>query len=179
MRGRFVVWSAAVCAVALGCATGNQPSAASDAQKWRTLTNDRVGYSLSYPAAWRVTGKVVATQFAAGASCQTVRIVDAASPSFVRQSFVQLCSKPIADGSSLAAFMRRTYGARLSSFFVRTTLGGEPAYRSRGQNANRTFFVQSADHRIQIVAGVVASPARRPARLAQVNRILRSFSITS
>ena len=75
MRGRFVVWIAAVCAVALGCATGNQPSAASEAQRWRTLTNDRVGFSLSYPSAWRVSGKVVATQFAAGASCQTPRIV--------------------------------------------------------------------------------------------------------
>jgi hypothetical protein len=179
MRGRFIVWSAAVCAVALGCATGNQPSAASDAQKWRTLTNDRVGFSLSYPRAWHVTGKVVATQFSAGASCQTVRVVDHTSLSLVRQSYVQLCWKRITDGSSLAAFMRRTYGARLSSFFVRTRLGGGPAYRSRGQNTNRTFFVQTATYRIQIVAGVVASPARRPARLAQVNRILRSFTITS
>ena len=105
MRGRFVVWIAAVCAVALGCATGNQPSAASEAQRWRTLTNDRVGFSLSYPSAWRVSGKVVATQFAAGASCQTPRIVDYTSPSFVRQSFVQLCWKRITDGSSIALFM--------------------------------------------------------------------------
>ena len=179
MRGRFIVWSGAVCAVALGCATGNQPSAASEAQRWRTLTNDRVGFSLSYPRGWHVTGKVVATQFAAGASCQTVRVVDYTSPSFVRQSYVQLCWKRITDGSPLAVFMRRTYGARLSRFFVRISLGGRPAYRSRGQNTNRTFFVQSAEYRIQIVAGVVASPARRPVRLAQVNRILRSFSVTS
>ena len=179
MQGRFIVWSAAVCAVALGCATGNQPSAASEAQRWRTLTNDRVGFSLSYPRAWHRTGKVVATQYAVGAPCQTVRVVDYTSPSFVRQSFVQLCWKRIADGSSLAAFMRRTYGARLSRFFLRTRLGGEPAYQSRGQKANRTFFVQTAEYRLQIVAGVVASPARRPVRLAQVNRILRSFSVTS
>ena len=179
MGARFIVWSAAVCAVALGCATGNQPSAASDVQKWRTLTNDRVGFSISYPRAWHVTGKVLATQFAVGAPCQTVRVVDYTSPSFVRQSFVQLCWRRITEGSSLAAFMRRTYGARLSRFFVSTRLGGVPAYRSRGQQANRTFFVQTAEYRIQIVAGVVASPARRPARLAQVNRILRSLSVTS
>lgn len=120
----------------------------------------------------------MATQFAAAAGCQTVRVVDYSSPSLVRQSFVQLCSKRIAEGSSLVAFMRRTYGARLSSFFVRTRLGGVPAYRSKGQATNRTFFLQTKAYRIQIVASVVAVPARRPARLAQVNRILRSFSVT-
>ncbi len=179
MRGRFIGWSAAVCAVVLGCATGNQPSAASEAQKWRTLENDRVGYSLSYPRAWRITGKVVATQFSAGAPCQTVRVVDYTSPSLVRQSFVQLCSKRINDGSSLAAFMRRTYGTRLSGFFERTRLGGVPAYRSKTAKTNRTFFLQNTAYRIQIVTGVVATPTRRTARLAQVNRILRSLTVTS
>jgi hypothetical protein len=179
MRNRLV-WCAAFSAVVLGCTTGNGPGAATHGDNQaarRTLRNDTVGYTLSYPRGWKVAGKVVATQFAIGARCQSVRVVDSRGLAQVRQSFVQLCWKRVTDGSSLAEFMRRTYGRRLGTLFERTTLAGGPAYRTRGPRTNRTFFVQSATHRIQLVAAVVAAPARRATRLAQVNRILRSLTL--
>jgi hypothetical protein len=145
----------------------------------RTLTNERVGYSLSYPRAWRVATKVVATQFAAGARCRTVRVVDRAGLAEVRQSFVQLCWKQVNDGSSLAGFMRKTYGDRLGDFFVRVRLGGVPAYRTRTARTNRTFFVHTKrGYRLQILAAVVAAPAKRRMRIAQVDRILAGLSLT-
>jgi hypothetical protein len=81
-------------------------------------------------------------------------------------------------GWSLAAFMRRTYGSRLSRLFTKTTLGGLPAYRTRSGSRNQTFFVQTKRYRMQIVASVVAAPAQRAKRLAQVKRILASFSVS-
>lgn len=181
MQARFVAWCLVLCAVTLGCTTAQRSPAETNlrtqAQAWRTLRNDLVGYSLSYPRAWRVIGRVVATQFASGASCQSVRIVDGGGLSEVRQSFVQSCWKRVKDGASLAAFMRQTYGSRLSTFFAATTLGGVPAFRSRTAKGNRTFFFQTESYRVQIIAVVVAAPARRAARLRQVNRILASFSV--
>jgi hypothetical protein len=171
MQGRFLVTCFTLAAIALGCTTAKQSSAEAEvrahAQGWRTLTNDVVGYSLSYPRAWKLTGRVVATQFASGARCQ------------VRQSFVQSCWKPVTDGSSLDTFMRKTYRSRLSKFFTQTRLGGVPAYRSRTAQSNRTFFLQTKDYRVQLIAAVVAVPARRALRLSQVNRILASLSIRS
>jgi hypothetical protein len=145
----------------------------------RTLRNDRVGYSLSYPRSWKITGKVAATQFAAGARCRSVRVVDfsAGPAATVRQSFVQVCWKRAA-GLSLDAFMRKTYGGRLADLFERTRLGGVPAYRTRGPRMSRTFFLQTHAYRLQVVATIVAAPAERTKRLAQVNRILASFSVT-
>jgi hypothetical protein len=155
------------------------PSAGStQAQPWRTLKNERVGYLLSYPPNWKIAGKVVATQFAAAARCQSVRVVDRAGPSEVRQSIVQVCWKPITGDTSLDAYMRTTYGRRLASFFLKTRLGGAPAYRSRTGTKNRTFFLQTKDYRMQVVAAVAAGPLRRAARVAQVNRILASFTVT-
>ncbi|HEX2344185.1 MAG TPA: hypothetical protein VHI98_27185 [Vicinamibacterales bacterium] len=155
------------------------PSAGStQAQPWRTLKNERVGFSLSHPPRWKIAGKVVATQFVAAARCQSVRVVDRAGPSEVRQSIVQVCWKPITGDTSLDAYMRKTYGRRLPSFFVKTRLGGVPAYRSRTGTKNRTFFLQTNDYRMQVVAAVAAGPLRRAARVAQVNRILASFTVT-
>lgn len=146
------------------------------------MKNERVGYSLSYPRGWKVTGQVVATEFAAGAACQSVRIVDFAPPASagpsaqVYQSFVQICWRR-ADRSSLEDFMRKTYRGRLADLFERTTLSAVPAYRTKLEGQSTTFFLQTEKHRIQIVAGVVAEPAKRANRLAQVSRILSSFSL--
>jgi hypothetical protein len=166
------------CLALYSLAAGGLSAGSTQAQPWRTLKNDRVGYSLSYPRGWKIAGKVVATQFAAAARCQSVRVVDRAGPSEVRQSIVQVCWKPVTGGTSLDAYMRKTYGRRLSSFFAKTKLGGMPAYRSRTGTRNRTFFLQTKDYRLQVVSGVVAGPLRRAARVAQVNRILASFSLT-
>lgn len=43
---------------------------------------------------------------------------------------------------------------------------------------SRTFFLQTHAYRLQVVATIVAAPAERTKRLAQVNRILASFSVT-
>jgi heme A synthase len=170
----------ALSAVALGCGAVAQRAAGTndDTQAaWRTLRNARVGYSLSYPTGWKVAGKVVATQFAAHARCQSVRIVDRAAPSEVRQTVVQICWTRITEGSSLAVFMRRTYGRWLSHLFARTTLGGVPAYRTRSGSRNRTFFLQTKRYRMQILTSVVEGPAKRTTRSAQVKRILASFTV--
>jgi|SRR5919109_5220059 hypothetical protein len=179
MQGRLLVSCLALAAIALGCTTAKQSTAhtPSGAPGWRTLSNDVVGYSLSYPRGWKVAGRVVATQFASGAKCQSVRVVDRATPSEVRQSLVQSCWRRVTDGSSLDSFMRKTYRGRLSRFFTKTTLGGVPAYRSRTAKSNRTFFLQARDYRVQIIAAVVAGPARRALRQSQVNRILASLSV--
>jgi hypothetical protein len=176
-----MAWCLMLAAVALGCTSAKQASVEPNehAQGWRSLTNDVVGYSLSYPRAWKLAGRVVATQFASASRCQSVRIVDRATPSEVRQSLVQSCWRPVTDGSSLDTFMRRTYRSRLSRFFIETRLGGVPAYRSRTAKTNRTFFLQTRDYRVQLIAAVVAGPARRALRQAQVNRILASFSVRS
>jgi heme A synthase len=176
-----LVWCLALCAAALGCVALTQRASGTTHEKqapWRTLRNARVGYSLSYPSGWKVAGKMVATQFAAHARCQSVRIVDRAGPSEVRQTVVQICWKRVTDGSSLAVFMRRTYGRRLSHLFGRTTLGGVPAYRTRSGSRNRTFFLQKKRYRMQIVSSVVEGPAKRATRLAQVKRILASFTLS-
>jgi hypothetical protein len=172
----------AVCAVALGVSFA-APAGSGASPPHRTLTNDGVGYSLSYPGGWKVVGQVVATEFAAGAACQSVRVVDFAPPAIpsgkILQSFVQICWKRVRDGSSLDEFMRNTYGRRLSELFRQTTLAGTPAYRTRGLAASRTFFLQTPKHRLQIVTAVVADSAKRAKRLAQVQRILASFSVES
>lgn len=180
MQIRSAWW--AFFAVALGCTALTRGAAGTTDQTqapWRTLKNERIGYSLSYPSGWRVVGKVVATQFAAHTRCQSVRIVDRAAPAEVRQAVVQICSRRIRPGSSLAAFMRRTYGSRLSHLFAKTTLGGVPAYRTRSGSTNRTFFLQTKRYRMQVVASVVEGRAKRATRLAQVKRILASFRVSA
>jgi len=171
---RWVLTCLALYALAVSGPSGGS----TEAQPRRMLKNERVGYSLMYPRSWKIAGKVVATQFAAAARCLSVRVVDRAGPSEVRQSIVQVCWKPIRGHTSLDAYMRKTYGRRLPSFFVKTKLGGAPAYRSRKGTKNRTFFLQTTDYRMQVVAAVAAGPLRRAARVAQVNRILASFKVT-
>ena len=177
MRGRLVVLCTALCSIGLGCTTG---SASPGGQPTRTLTNARAGYTLSYPRGWKVRREVVATQFGAGAPCQSVVVVDSAAdagPADIRQSFVQLCWRPVAGGTSLDSYMRKTYRTQLPRLFRKTRLGGVRAYATRGRPASRTFFVQGNGHRLQIVATVDTIPARRVKRMAQVNRILRSFKL--
>ena len=170
---RWVLTCSALCALAVG----GTSAGSTQAKPWRTLKNDRVGYSVSYPRGWRIAGKVVATQFSAAARCQSVRVVDRATPTEVRQSLVQICWKPVTGDVSLDTYMRATYGKRLSGLFTLTRLGGAPAYRSRTAARSKTFFLQTKDYRLQIVTGIVAGPARRALRLAQVSRIVASFSL--
>jgi hypothetical protein len=149
----------------------------------RMLRNVRVGYSLSYPRGWHITGQVIATEFAAAARCESVRVVDFAPPASsgpsaeIRHSFVQVCSKRVTDGSSLDEFMRETYGARLSELFGRTTLGATRAYGTKHRGETTTLFLQTPGFRLQIVAAVVAAPSKRALRHSQVARILESFSL--
>lgn len=165
-----------LCVLVLACAAESRPPS-------RTLTNSRVGYRLTYPREWKVTGQVVATEFAAGASCQSVRVVDFAPPANsgpsgeVRHSYVQICWRA-ANGSSLGEFMRKTYRGKVTQLFERTKLGRSAAYRSKGRGQSMAFFLQTAEHRIQIVTGVAPEPAKRASRVAQVHRILSSFSLT-
>jgi len=150
----------------------------------RILRNTSVGFRLTYPRGWKVVRQVVATEFAVGATCQSVQMIDfePASDSGpgakVLQSFVQICWKRLSGGESLARFVERTYGAEAARLFERTELGGVPAYRTKGDGPNVTIFLQTDAHRIQIVASVVAEPTKRVLRRAQVQRILASFSAT-
>lgn len=165
-----------LCVLVLACAAESRPPS-------RTLTNSRVGYRLTYPRDWKVTGQVVATEFATEASCQSVRVIDfmppkGSGPSIrVRQSFAQICWRRATDRSSLDDFMRKAYGDRLSDLFDPATLGGVRAYRTKQGGQSTTFFLQTAKHRIQVVTAVAAEPAKEARRLAQVRRILASFSV--
>ena len=198
MRWGLGLGFAVLFAVALQWTAGSQPQAEtrSEAQlplarpgaydptasARRTLTNSSVGFSLGIPPGWKVTGQVVATEFAAGAACQSVRIVDLQPPpdsgpgAKVLQSFVQICWKRLSGGESFARFVEKTYGERATELLERTELDGVPAYRTKGDGPNLTIFLQTDDHRIQIVASVVAEPMERALRRAQVQRILASFS---
>jgi hypothetical protein len=174
MSLRVVLCFSALCALVAAAAL---PVVASAAPPDRTLRNDRVGYTLTYPGTWRLATQVVATQFATGGACQSVRVVDDAGTAEVHHSFVQICSRRLTDGSSLAGFMRSTYGGGLSKLFVATRLGGMPAYRTRTGPDNRTFFVQANGYRLQLVAAVATRPSLRAKRLAQLAGILASFSL--
>lgn len=190
---------AVLCAVALQWTAGSQPHAEPrsearlplarsvayepTAARSRTLRNTSVGFSLSIPRGWKMTGQVVATEFAAGAACQSVRIVDfepradAGPGAKVLQSFVQICWKRLSGDESLAGFVEKTYGGKSAGLLERTELGGVPAYRTKGNGLNATIFLQTDAHRIQIAAAVVAEAKKRIARQAQVQRILASFSV--
>ena len=185
-------------AVALQLTAGDQPHAqtrseaqlpltrpATDepaAKARRTLTNASVGFSLAIPTGWRVTGQVVATEFAGGAACRSVQIVDFQPPpdsgpgATVLQSFVQICWRRLSGAESLARFVEKTYGERATELFGRTELGGAAAYRTKGDGPNLTIFLQTKGHLIQLVASVIAEPTKRALRRTQVQRILASFS---
>ena len=190
---------AVLCVVALQWTAGSQPHAETrsearpplgrsvayetTAPASRTLKNTSVGFRLTYPRGWKIVRQVVATEFAVGAACQSVQVIDSQPPpnsgpgAKVLQSFVQLCAKRLSGGESLAEFIDKTYGGTASGLLGRTELGGVPAYRTKGNGLNATIFLQTDAHRIQIVASVVAEPKKRAARQAQVQRILASFSV--
>ena len=144
----------------------------------RVVRNSKVGYSLFYPEGWSVTGQVVATEFAVDAPCRSVRVVDFEPPpdagpgAEVLQSFVQVCWKPLSDGSTLHEFMRSTYGAAYLELFRRLELGGVLAYRRSEGGGSTTTFLQTGEHRIQVVSAVRAAPDKRAKRLMETGRVL-------
>jgi hypothetical protein len=147
----------------------------------RILRNTSVGFSLSIPRGWKLTGQVVATEFAAGAACQSARVVDFQPPpgsgpgAKMLQSFVQICWKRVRDGSSLDEFMRKTYGRRLSELFRQASVAATRAYSTKVVNGSTTIFLQTPTYRLQIAAAAVARSAKRDERLAQVQRVLASL----
>ena len=188
----------AVCAVAMAWASGSQPQSetrsearpllsrsiayAPTALTGRILKNTSVGFRLMYPRGWRIVRKVIATEFAMDATCQSVQVIDFASASDsgpgakVLQSFVQICWRRLIGGDTLSRFVERTYGTEAGRLLERTTFGGVPAYRTKDGGPNGTIFLQTDTHRIQIVASVVAESAKRAIRSEQVQRILASFA---
>jgi hypothetical protein len=187
---------AVICAVALlGTAAGQlraeaapllaESTAEATAPGNRILRNRTVGFRLMYPRSWHVVRQVVATEFAVGAACRSVQVIDFRPPpgsgpgAQVLQSFVQICWKRLSGGESLAEFIEKTYGRKASSLFERTELSRVPAYRTKGDGLNATIFLQTDAHRLQIVVAVVAAPKKRALRQAQVQRILASFDLTS
>lgn len=151
--------------------------------RWQRLTDPLIGFSICYPAEWSDGGQVIATQFAAGAQCRSVRVIDFAPPpdsgatAVTEQSLVQVCAKPLEPEDSLHQYMRRTYGEALQNTFAITDLDGVPGYQSTGRGQTRTIFTQYRNSLIQIVATVAASPDKAPERQAQVEQILESFAL--
>jgi len=149
----------------------------------RRLVNATVGYSLDYPPDWKVQGQVVATDFALGAQCQSVEIVDFLPPegsgpgAVILHSFVQICARPLGDGLTLEAFMRQTYGEALGTQFEATQLGDVPAYRTKLNGPDATVFVHTDRYRLQIVSAVVAEPAMEEARAAEIRQVLESLVV--
>jgi hypothetical protein len=155
------------------------PSSPPAAQR---LIDTQAGYSLSYPSDWQLQGQVLSTEFAAGAQCQSVEIIDyepageSGPAPGILHSFVQVCAQSLGDGLTLDAFMRQTYGQSLGSF-ERVEVSGIPAYQTSAQPLERMIFLQTQSHRLQIAAAVVAAPERRAERQGQMEAILESFSI--
>lgn len=147
------------------------------------LENPEVGYSLLYPGDWQLRGQVMATEFANGAQCESVEVVDFQPPpeagpgAFVLHSFVQVCAKPLTDSSTLDDFMRRTYGDALAGLFQMMELDGVRAYRATNEDLDVTIFLQTNDYRVQIVSSVEADPDQRSERISQVQTILDSLSL--
>jgi hypothetical protein len=168
-----------VTAVALAGAAGSPAAPPASVSR---LENPEVGYSLRYPADWRIAGQLVATEFANAARCESVRVVDAEPPAdsgpaaFVLRSFVQICAVPVTDGLSLDEFMGRTYGPALSGLFSPTPVGGWPGYRADGGASQSIIVLQTRGHRIQIVSGVTTRPDLAARRAAEVRAILDSLS---
>lgn len=150
---------------------------------WQHLSDPSIGFSLCYPADWSVSGQVIATQFAVGARCRSVRVIDFAPPTdsgaaaAMKQSLVQVCAKPLDADDSLDQYMRRVYGDGLQDTFAITDLDGTRGYQSMARGQTRTIFAQFRSSLIQIVATVAASPQKTPERQAQVEKILESFAL--
>lgn len=177
--------------IAAGCGGGEEANAqvadrpAADQPPYLRLRDDMVGYSFRYPRGWKVKRKAVGgTEFATGARCTSVQVVDFEPPpesgagggGFLRRSFVQICARGLTERSSLDEFMRRTYPGSLRAQFELLKAGGVRAYAARKKDQT-VIFLQSDEHRIQILASVVAEPERLATRRAQVRRILGSFAL--
>jgi hypothetical protein len=127
---------------------------------------------------------VVATDFARGARCEAVEVVDGEPPpdsgpaAFVRRSFVQICSRPVTDGLALDEFMRRTYHGALSAGWRPVELGGRRGHQAGGAERT-TIFLQTRAHRIQVVAAVQTLPDRRAQRAGEMKAILASFAVAA
>ena len=125
----------------------------------------------------------MATQFARGSKCESVEVVDfeppadSGSAARLLRSFVQICARPLVDGSSLEDFLRQTYGDAFHQQFQASTLGGGPAYQTTSEMTGRTIFLQTPRFRLQINTAIVAASERRSERHSQVERILESFSL--
>ena len=152
------------------------------AAQWKRLDDAEAGYTLYYPSDWLVEGQVVASEFASGAHCRSVRIVDFAPPpdsgaaAPIQHSFVQVCARPASSLGSLEAFMNLTYGDRLDVLFEKTQVNRLVVYDTGQRQGMRMLFAELAGHVVQIIASVETEPARRPERRAQVEKILASFS---
>jgi hypothetical protein len=139
------------------------------------------GVTLDYPPGWGPAGQLLATAFASGATCGSAAIVDRDLPpnagpgAMVEQSFVQFCWRGL-DGRTLADFMAATYGS--VGGFQPTTLGGRPAFVSSA-GTSATYFVDTPTRRYQVSTSVVASSALEATRLAEVQRILSTLSLST
>ena len=146
----------------------------------RRLVNASVGYSLDYPSDWQLRGQVVATEFASDAECQGVQIIDFQPPqgsgARILHSFVQICARPLEDALTLEQFMIQTYSNLLGEQFEPVKFAGRSAYRTRNAGSDTTTFLQTQNHRIQIVSAVAAEPDGFPIRAAQVEAILASLT---
>ena len=144
--------------------------------------NSKIGYSLLYPADWQVRGQVLATDFAKGAQCESVEVIDLQPPpesgsgAFILHSFVQICAKLLTDSLPLDDFMRQTYGDTVAAQFQLTELASMRAYQTTNANQDTTIFSQTPAYRIQILTSVVAEPDKRAERRSQVQTILESLS---
>jgi hypothetical protein len=151
--------------------------------KWKRLEDRQVGYTLLYPGDWSAEGQVAATEFAIGGRCRSVRVVDYEPPpasgpgAQVRQSFLQVCAKPIRRGESLEEFMRQTYGGSLAKRFEMADFNGLAAYQTRAGEHTRTIFSEIKDYRIQIYVSIIADLKKYGTRQSQIERILASFSV--
>ena len=145
------------------------------------LLNTQVGYTLEYPAEWQIRGQVLATEFAEGASCESVQIVDFQPPegslAAALHSFVQICARPLQNSLTLDEFMGQTYGQALSSAFEVVEFAGAHAYRTVKEGANATIFLQTKGHRIQAVSAVSADKDMEILRSAQVTAVLDSINL--
>jgi hypothetical protein len=166
-----------------GIVIAGEANECSTGSPWQRLTDPSIGFSLCYPADWSVGVQVIATQFAVGARCRSVRVIDFEPPpdsgaaAAMEQSLVQVCAKPLDADDSLDQYMRRVYGDMLQHTFEITDLDGTPGYQSIARGQTRTIFAQCRSSMIQIVATVAASPEKAPERQEQVEKILESFDL--
>ena len=140
------------------------------------------GVSFSYPEEWEETANaVISTQFASGAECVSVRIIDREAPAgsgqapFLYQSVVQVCSRP-AEGQSLEMYMEDTYGAGMGGFEP-LQIGTVTGFRLT-EDQTTTVYVQNGTDRFQVVTSVVAEdPATENLRESQIQSILSSVRV--